>query len=69
MTVPMRQAALQQLIKKKKKIANAKPTKLKLRTLYKILNSFKRKRVKMQYTSAKRMGQMTIFQEKEEFNT
>ena len=68
MTVPMRQAALQLLIKKKKK-ANAKPTKLKLRTLYKILNSFKRKRVKMQYTSAKRMGQMTIFQEKEEFNT
>ena len=68
MTVPMRQAALQLLIKKKK-IANAKPTKLKLRTLYKILNSFKRKRVKMQYTSAKRMGQMTIFQEKEEFNT
>ena len=69
MTVPMRQAALQLLIKKKKKIANAKPTKLKLRTLYKILNSFKKKRVKMQYTSAKRMGQMTIFQEKEEFNT
>ena len=43
MTVPMRQAALQLLIKKKK-IANAKPTKLKLRTLYKILNSFKKKK-------------------------
>ena len=69
MTVPMRQAALQLLIKKKKKIANAKPTKLKLRTLYKILNSFKKKRVKMQYTSAKRMEQVIIFQEKEEFNT
>ena len=69
MTVPMRQAALQLLIKKKKKKANAKPTKLKLRTLYKILNSFKKKRVKMQYTSAKRMEQVIIFQEKEEFNT
>ena len=69
MTVPMRQAALQLLIKKKKKISNAKPTKLKLRTLYKILNSFKKKRVKMQYTSAKRMEQVIIFQEKEEFNT
>ena len=67
MTFPMRQAALHPLIKNK--IPNAKPTKLKLRTLYKILNSFKRKIVKMQYTSAKRMGQMTIFQEKEEFNT
>ena len=63
----MRQAALHLLLKNK--IANTKPTKLKLRTLYKILNSFKRKRVKMQYTSAKQMGQMTIFQEKEEFNT
>ena len=35
---------------------------------YKILNSFKRKMVKMQYTSVKQMGQMHIFKEKEEFN-
>ena len=63
----MRQAALHLLLKNK--IANTKPTKLKLRTLYKILNSFKKKRVKMQYTSAKRMEQVIIFQEKEEFNT
>ena len=63
----MRQAALHLLLKNK--IANTKPTKLKLRTLYKILNSFKKKRVKMQYTSAKRMEKVIIFQEKEEFNT
>ena len=63
----MRQAVLHLLLKNK--IANTKPTKLKLRTLYKILNSFKKKRVKMQYTSAKRMEQVIIFQEKEEFNT
>ena len=63
----MRQAALHLLLKNK--IANTKPTKLKLRTLYKKLNSFKKKRVKMQYTSAKRMEQVIIFQEKEEFNT
>ena len=63
----MRQAALHLLLKNK--IANTKPTKLKLRTLYKILNSFKKKSVKMQYTSAKRMEQVIIFQEKEEFNT
>ena len=43
-------------------------TGLKLRILYKILNSFKRKMVKMQYTSVKQMGQMNIFKEKEEFN-
>ena len=44
-------------------------TELKVRILYKILNRFKRKMVKMQYTSVKQMGQMNIFKEKEEFNT
>ena len=43
-------------------------TKLKLRILDKILNSFKRKIVKMQYTSVKQTGQMIIFKEKEKFN-
>ena len=41
----MRQAGLNPLFKNK--IANTKPTKVKIRTLYKILNSFKRKIVKM----------------------
>ena len=44
-------------------------TELKLRTLHEILNSFKRKIVKIQYISVKQMGQMNIFKEKEEFNT
>ena len=38
-----------------------KNTKLKLRILYKLLNSFKRKMVKMQCTSTKQMGQINIF--------
>ena len=53
-TFPTRQAALHSL---------------KVRILYKILSRFKRKMVKMQYTSVKQMGQMNIFKEKEEFNT
>ena len=43
-------------------------TEVELRFLYKIFNSFKRKMVKMQYTSNKQMGQINIFKEKEEFN-
>ena len=39
-------------------------TELKLRILYKILNSFKIKMVKMQYTSVKQMGQIIIFKKK-----
>ena len=40
-------------------------TELKLRILYKILNNFKRKMVKMQYT-VKQTVQRNIFKEKEE---
>ena len=43
-------------------------TEVKLRILYKILHSFKRKMVKMQCNSVKQMGQINIFKEKEEFN-
>ena len=39
-------------------------TELKLRILYKILNNFKIKLVKMQYTSVKQMGQIIIFKKK-----
>ena len=43
-------------------------TELKLQILYKMLNNFKRKMFKMQYTSVKQMVQRNIFKEKKEFN-
>ena len=43
-------------------------TKLKLKILYKISNSFQGKMVKMQYTSVNQKGQIKLFKEKEEFN-
>ena len=43
-------------------------TELKLRILYGILNSFKRKIFKMEYTSVEKMGQMNVFKEKKQFN-
>lgn len=41
---------------------------LKLRILNKILNSFKKKIVKIQYTSVKQIGQKNISKGEEEFN-